>query len=774
LPGTIAEVFTTHPRLLETAVSRKFLLGHPDEFDQLLVFLTFPYDMQGAFSYEINVNNDVSGIGLTQGNQSADYGSHSGKLKSFVLMGGLDQGINGQGRFPSDPYLQFMRTYNTVQVITHEVAHRWLAFPLLREGNAQSVSLLHGSDLSHWSFFFNADASLMEGNEIVDRGSAFGKLRFKTSSVTDKLSNLDLYLMGFRDLRDFPPMFYVKNPTGTRYTSDTLPNGKENSFGGTRFDFSIEDIISANGIRNPSTLQSQKVQRLAFILVSDPDYPATPAMISKLQAIRDAFVSYFHEATEGQAWAVTHLQSSPGTTPASIQFPVFVGDSSQYTGYAIANWGATPADISFHAFDNSGAEMSSPPGLVTPRVVTLPPFGQTAWVGDQLFQTDFAASPRDGWIRADSTSSQVAGFFVEGDYSGTSLDGASSGNHASEWLCFTRVHGSNSELQNRLTLINPNEGTASLALRLMSDDGKPQGPALNLSLPGRGRISKDLSTLFPIATADFSGYAVAISDLGLIGYESFKGKNTSFSLPAQSAAQATRLFSAQFASGSQGSPSGAYFTDISILNTSEKSRHITIRLIGNNGYPVPGIGPADFWLDSGKRRMARGEELFGLADAAIATEMAQGTLILDADGPGVIGDITFGDPIAGRFRAALPLETTPSSEMILSQVAKGSAGGEISYFTGIAMFNPNDQPVTVTVEVYSSLGTQTGISPPLYLKSGARLSWTLSELVPGLGEQIGGYLRLRSTGGPIVSFGVYGESDTLRFLAAIPPQPIID
>jgi hypothetical protein len=273
--------------------------------------------------------------------------------------------------------------------------------------------------------------------------------------------------------------------------------------------------------------------------------------------------------------------------------------------------------------------------------------------------------------------------------------------------------------------------------------------------------------------SNFSGYATVTSNLGLIGYESFHGSVTAFSLPAQPSSSATTLYSAQFASGPPGGPSSPirYFTDVNVVNTSEESRHIGIRLIGNNGQPVPGIGAVEFDLGAGMRRLARGEEIFGLQNAASATQITEGTLVFSVDGPGVIGDITFGDPVAGNFMAALPLESTPHNFMVLSQVAEGTQGTGTAYFTGVAMYNPNPQPVTVTLDVYSEQGDHTG-SGTVSIGAGGRLSQTLPQLVRGFGQQMRGYIRLSTSGGPVVSFGIFGEASSGRFLAAIPPQPI--
>jgi hypothetical protein len=779
LPGTIAEVFTEQPVLMETAVARRFYQTHSDEFDQLIVFLTFPYEMPGegtqrAFSYELNVSNDVEGIGLNSADNSRDYGSH-GRLKSFVLMGGLDKGTRGEDRFPDDPNTPFMRTYNTVGIIAHEAAHRWLAFPYLREGTLNSYSLLHPSDLSHWSFFFNAEASLMEGNQIVDLGAGLGNFRFRTSEVTNKFSDLDLYLMGFRNPEHVPPMFYVKNPTGAgEKTPDSVPDGRANNFGGTRFDFTVDNIIAANGARRPSALQAQKVHRVAFILVSNPAYPATPALTAKLQKIHDAFVPYFHEITGGQAWLITDLQSSPGTTPANIYFPFFEGDTQRYTGYAVANWGSKPADVLFRAFDNDGNELMNPAEVVNPRMITIPPRSQMALLGEQIHGLAFEGRPRNGWIQAQSGSSEVTGFFVEGDFSESLLDGAVAEGKSDTWLCFTRVRGTTDSLTNRITIVNPNAVPAHVAVRLFSADGLQQGPEAEIELPARGRLLQDLSGLFPGAGPGFTGYATVASDTGIIGYESFEGNSTAFSLPAQSMSTATTLYSAQFASGPPSGPSDPirYFTDVNIVNASSEPRHIRVALIGNNGSPVPGVDAVDFQLGPGARKLTRGEELFGLENAAAATAITEGTLVVSADGPGILGDVSFGDPISAAFMAALPLDGTPRDRMVLSQVAQGVQGTGASYFTGIAMYNPNRGDVFVSIEVYSEFGQRTG-NGTVFLESGRRLAKTLPELVPGFVSQMRGYIRLTSSGGPVVSFGIFGEASTVRFLAAIPPQPIL-
>ena len=135
----------------------------------------------------------------------------------------------------------------------------------------------------------------------------------------------------------------------------------------------------------------------------------------------------------------------------------------------------------------------------------------------------------------------------------------------------------------------------------------------------------------------------------------------------------------------------------------------------------------------------------------------------------MIGDVTFGDAVNERFVASLPLDGTPLSNFVFSQVVEGAGGGGKPYFTGIAIYNPNASDVTVTIDVFSADGVKTG-SATLPLRSGNRISKVLPELVPEVTNQIRGYIRI-SASGPIISFELFGDQ-ALELLSAVPPQPI--
>jgi hypothetical protein len=260
----------------------------------------------------------------------------------------------------------------------------------------------------------------------------------------------------------------------------------------------------------------------------------------------------------------------------------------------------------------------------------------------------------------------------------------------------------------------------------------------------------------------------ATGSAGIVGYQSIDSGRTFFGLPGQSPSTTSVLYSAQFASGGNGG--ARYFSDIVFINTSTQERNIQVLLVGNSGVPVTGIlNPVSLSMAAGRQIRKRGEDLFGLDSSVKATTLVEGSLVITADGPGIIGDVTFGDPVGGKFLASLPLDGSPVVNFILSQVAEGGTGAGKPYFTGIAMFNPGTADAQVSLEVYSQNGEKTG-SVTVMLPKGGRLSKTLPEYVKDL-EQTGGYIRIRSDGQSIVAFELFG-TQSLDFLAAVPPQPI--
>jgi len=324
LAGTQVERFSrlNQNEVDVTAVARKFYETHGDEYQQLVVFTNFPYNLDGAFAYELNVKNSVQGINLDAFDDSAEFGSQ-GALESFLAM-------NELAEFPDDLDAPAVRGYSPIQVLAHEAAHRWLAYPLFRSGSANSSALL-GYQQAHWSFFFNADASLMEGHLIQDNGNG----TFTISDATKRYGKLDQYLMGLRAASDVGPLFYVQPASGTGHVASDVssPSDIGLTFSGTRRDLTVDDIMAADGPRIPDVTVAPKTFRQAFVLLVQPGTSPTTAELNKIEQIRRRWAEYFVQATDGRATAVTTLNTNAVLPAISSVTP---------------NWGSTFGDTQIY------------------------------------------------------------------------------------------------------------------------------------------------------------------------------------------------------------------------------------------------------------------------------------------------------------------------------------------------------------------------------------------------------------------------------------------
>jgi hypothetical protein len=284
--GALVESFRQEDGLDTVAVARKFYATHPDSYQQLVIYTSRRLVSGNTFSYEQTVSNADAGIGTGGQNLSPDYGS-AGRLESFVTMDAIS-------KYPDDLNRRFLGEDSALTVLAHEVGHRWLVNALFRDGAANSHELL-GRDEVHWSFFADTDGSYLEGNDIAPQSDG----TFRTAGASLRYSAMDQYLMGMRDASEVPSFFFVRNPSGT---SDIDPGREPRTgvtFGGTRKDVSIGDVVSALGARRPAGAPWAAPFRQAFVYVSVGG-PPDAAAIDKIERIRAAWPDFFNQSVEGR------------------------------------------------------------------------------------------------------------------------------------------------------------------------------------------------------------------------------------------------------------------------------------------------------------------------------------------------------------------------------------------------------------------------------------------------------------------------------------------
>jgi len=295
--GGVGERFAAAADLDTAAAAQLFYQGHGDSYDQLVFWTDTGVVTSDTFAFESTVANSIQGIGDDTYDFSHDLGS-GGALSSVLVMDRLS-------KYPADPTARVpgVGENTTLALLGHETGHRWLATLRFRDATGAFSDLLLGRQLAHWSFFFDSDASFMEGNDIQDQGGG----GFQTVGAVTRYSALDLYAMGLIEAGEVPPLFFVENPTGTSRDRTSAPETGV-SVRGTRHDLTIADIVAAVGPRQPPASRSPRSFHQAFVYVAGPGRTADQASLDKLERIRAAWEPFFVSATGGRMSLDTHLR----------------------------------------------------------------------------------------------------------------------------------------------------------------------------------------------------------------------------------------------------------------------------------------------------------------------------------------------------------------------------------------------------------------------------------------------------------------------------------
>ncbi len=371
--GPVAEVFTATTQLDLPAVARLFYRTHQDAYDFLIVFTTFEFGLDGAFAFEINIANQVTGIGRVSDpavfDFSRDFGSS--RVESLVNMGNL-------GRYPADPSSVFLRGIDsTLSVLGHEAGHRFLAYVNVSdpESNLPATALL-GRDFQHWSFFFHSDASVLEGNRIRENGDG----TFTTTGVVEHYSDLDQYLMGLRSPAEVAASFLVRNP-GIFFSPARAPQLNV-SFSGQRVNVTPQQIIEANGPRRPNSVIAPKNFNFAFLLVTPRNSTPSPDQLAQVDKIRQAWESYFAQATSFRGTANTALVRGLGWTPSPLG--LFAGSQGSARLELLA---ASGSDVVVRLENSNPLAVGVPSQVVIPRGAQSASFSVTALASGRALLT---------------------------------------------------------------------------------------------------------------------------------------------------------------------------------------------------------------------------------------------------------------------------------------------------------------------------------------------------------------------------------------------------
>jgi len=308
-PGALAEVFSQFTGFSTAAVARRFYATHEDAYDYLMVWTNFSIDLGLAFAYELNISNQITGIGPLGGvlgatfDFSQDFAS-KGRLQSLLQMADLR-------RLPDDPRATIfpLSGDSSLSIMGQEAGHRWLVRVQYPLGDNPRSNVLLGRDLAHWSYFFNSEASVVEGNEIRDNGDG----TFTTIGAVSRYGSLDQYVMGLRNPQEVNPSFVVIRPD-LPYDPGHSPQPGV-TFRGDKLPVTIDKVIEANGPRIPAPAVAQKDFNFAFVMVAQRGASPSAVELAKLDRYRQEWEQFWSTATNQRSRIRTALVKAARITP---------------------------------------------------------------------------------------------------------------------------------------------------------------------------------------------------------------------------------------------------------------------------------------------------------------------------------------------------------------------------------------------------------------------------------------------------------------------------
>ncbi len=301
-PAAVVERFGNTLEIDIVTVAQRFYETHEDAYDYLVIYNNMTIDaMAGALAYESTVRSNGSGYSVPVQDYGTQYGSPA-RLRSVMNMGRLDY-------YPPDANaivaVRGPAQDTPLTVLGHESGHLFLAFASIPDPSDPTAKPMIGAGGAHWSFVFNSEASLDEGEQITESSPG----HFLTTAVTQGFAPLDRYLMGFAPSTDVTdPLFVALNPS----VSPLQHPRSGATFTGNRFNIGVNDVIQAVGRRTPDYTVAQHRFRFGFVVVvpQGTQDSALTSTVQQVETYRQQFVAAYNKFSATLGAADTTLNRS--------------------------------------------------------------------------------------------------------------------------------------------------------------------------------------------------------------------------------------------------------------------------------------------------------------------------------------------------------------------------------------------------------------------------------------------------------------------------------
>ncbi|OGL42451.1 MAG: hypothetical protein A2161_04940 [Candidatus Schekmanbacteria bacterium RBG_13_48_7] len=261
-------------------VVKRFYSKHPDVYDFITIYSNFEAPGMDSVAWHTDVTQTVEGIGKPLSDFSSDYGS-KGRLKGIQYM-------NSLSKYSGDPDSFAYLAFDAYHLLGRVLSLQWAANFRFRDRHGYiSTDLLDLTHPGHWLNCVELNKDLLNGHSWRDNGDG----TYTDIGSCQQYGLLTLYAMGLIDKSEVAPFLVLARTdsgscTACCFNLRTIP--------ATARTVTINDIISAEGFRNPDYSVSQKHFNMAFILVvKRGEFPPLPLEIQFVEKVRSTFPAVF-------------------------------------------------------------------------------------------------------------------------------------------------------------------------------------------------------------------------------------------------------------------------------------------------------------------------------------------------------------------------------------------------------------------------------------------------------------------------------------------------
>ena len=468
-----------------------------------------------------------------------------------------------------------------------------------------------------------------------------------------------------------------------------------------------------------------------------------------------------------------------------FSFARVVSNEDFFTGLALTNPSDKDSNVIITGYNTVGAALTDDAETedvveyLNPQEVTIPGGHQLAETAAEAM-TSAPDQTISGWFDVDSDVSDLRGFSLIGDRALKRLDGVAATHATSVKYLLPEVRVTDG-FDTELIILNPNLQTSHVEIELFNSAGESLATA-SADLTRRSVMLQFLRDPDPEDSTDQGifaesvfedyedGYIVLTMGSGVIALERYYDPERMSVLRctpiAEEDPQPTEFILPQIVEF-QGSE-----TVIKLVNShpvppepaegedpvDPETLKLTVQLSLKRDDGQDLVAPVSVDLEAGQSIRRSVAELFGLEDTGT---VVSGWILAEVNQPGLVGSAEF-QVYDGKGMSTVPLQSAPSSDMVFSHVAEG-----LGLSTGLVLVNSGAQDAAVTVKVFDKDG-QLNATNDLQVPAGGRIAGLLPDLIPGLGDQIGGYVTVHSDA-DLVGLELF-YADNLEYIAAVEAQ----